>query len=496
MNVLTLPLLPLLAAGIALVIPNTHYWLRRAILPAVGAGHLALVVSVYSRSASVPDGLSQWLGLDAAGLLFLGITSILFFAIAFYALFDLARHASAAAAHRLERFFIACLLFSLFTMALVCMGRDMGVIWAAVAATTLAVWLLLHFRRCQLPSETARKYFAVCSVGLVFALAGTILLAAAGGAANSGITLHIAELTSFAPHGDSAWLKAAFIFLLVGYGTAMGLAPMHTWLPDAVSELPSPVAALASGAVLNTAFLAMVRAAGIVQGAGLGEFVGELWRLFGLFSLGLAGVFMAGQKDCKRLLAYSSVGFIGLLAFASGLGGTGLWVAFFLAVTHALVKSSLLLTAGNIHFRYRSTSLLSVRGLRNAMPINGGIWLAGILALCGLPPFGVFLGEFAALKCAFQQSRSFDAILCLVFLAVVFISMVKFALAMLRGGDPLPVDDEHHPNESIWLAVPPALLLLLALFPGVAVPGFLGKIVTEAVRNIDPAFVAMPGVLP
>ncbi len=293
----------------------------------------------------------------------------------------------------------------------------------------------------------------------------------------------------------------------------MGLAPMHTWLPDAHSEAPSPVSALLSGALLNGAFLAILRAAGIMNAAGLGDFVGELLRLFGLFSIALAGAFILGQKDFKRLLAYSSVEHMGILAFAAGLGGNGLWAALLHAANHTAAKGCLFLTAGNIYYRYHSKSVLAVSGLRRAMPLSGPLWLAGFLAICALPPFGMFYPEFATLKTAFADGRDIEAALFLVFLAVVFVGMLKTVLAMLRGPDSQALaadggegegdgegdsagDRREADADSLWMALPPLILVLCALLLGFGLPDVLARILAGATAAIEPGFAGMPGVTP
>ncbi|MCC8190715.1 MAG: NADH dehydrogenase FAD-containing subunit, partial [Planctomycetes bacterium] len=304
----------------------------------------------------------------------------------------------------------------------------------------------------------------------------------------------IRTLAAAAGEMDPALLKAAFIFLLVGYGAKMGLVPMHNWLPDAHSESPSPVSALLSGTLLNGAFLAILRAADIMQSGGLDAFANDLLRLFGLLSMGVAGAFMLGQKDFKRLLAYSSVEHMGILAFGAGLGGAGIWAALLHAVNHTFVKGCLFLTAGNIMFRYHAKSILTVRGVRRAMPLNGALWLAGFLAICGLPPFGLFLSELAIFLQAVAAGRLVAGVLYLLFLAVVFVGMLTAFLAMLRGEPPHLAEGEA--SESWSMALPALAALAVSLILGLGVPAFLGHTLTEAATIVDQLFTAMPGVKP
>lgn len=496
-------LVPLVAAIAILVIPRSLYLWRRKLLPLAAAIHLAVLVANVLTGADEIPFCGEWLGADSAGLLFTGFTSVLFFMVSLYVPGDLRRYSPQDGSESgSERVYLACYLFFLFTMSLVCLSRDIGIVWVAVEATTLATAPLIYFRRNKGSLEATWKYLLICSVGIALALLGTFLLAfAAGETPDGGVTLNIAALTSMAPEMSVPWLRAAFIFILVGYGAKMGLAPMHTWLPDAHSEAPSPVSSLLSGALLNGAFLAIIRVMGIMYAAGQEEFTSDLLRLLGLFSMALAGAFILGQSDFKRLLAYSSVEHMGLMAFASGMGPVGLWVAFLHAANHTLTKGSLYLTAGNIYYHMHSKSVFTIKGLRAKMPYSGLLWLAGFMAICGLPPFGLFLSEFSALKVAFEQDRIVNAILYLIFLAVVFIGAMKAVLSMLRGpGDPAADSDDAEETaakgESLWMAIPPLVLVILTLILGLGLPEQFGSLITGAVRDIHAGFGIIPGVKP
>ena len=466
------------------------------LLPLAAATHLAFVASLWCGGNADYESIWPWLHPDAVGLLFLTLTSGLFLPASLYAIGDMRRYAEkAAVAGVSDRVYVAGLLFFLFSMTAVCLAQDMGLMWVAVEATTLATAPLIYFRKSPGALEATWKYLLVCSVGIALALLGTFLMAvAAGETPDGGVTLRIRGLADLAPGMDPSLLKAAFIFLLVGYGAKMGLAPMHTWLPDAHSESPSPVSALLSGTLLNGAFLAILRAVDIMQSAGMDSFANELLRLFGLLSMGLAGAFILGQRDFKRLLAYSSVEHMGILAFGVGLGGTGLWAALFHAVNHTFAKGCLFLTAGNIMFRYHAKSTLIVTGVRRGMPLNGCLWLAGFLAICGLPPFGTFLSEFAILASSFAQGRWIEGALYLVFLAVVFVGMLTVVLGMLRG-EPPPLEEGER-AESPWMALPGIAAIVIVLVLGISIPKFLGTNLTEAAHIIDQTLVAMPRVKP
>lgn len=494
MDCILLLAIPFAAALAALGMPNSLSRFRRWLLPAGAVAHLVIVADLWVGSFSLLPQLDPWLYPDAVGRLFITLTSGLFLPASFYAVGDMKRYAEKQAAEGIsERIYVAGLFFFLFAMTAVCLAQDMGLLWVAVEATTLATAPLIYFRKSPSALEATWKYLLVCSIGIALALLGTFIMAAAAGGAGP-VTLRIKGLADMAGELDPKLLKASFIFLLVGYGAKMGLAPMHTWLPDAHSESPSPVSALLSGTLLNGAFLAILRALDIMQSAGLDSFSQGLLRLFGLVSMGVAGAFILGQKDYKRLLAYSSVEHMGILAFGAGLGGAGLFAALLHSVNHTFAKGCLFLTSGNIMFRYHSKSTLTVTGVRKGMPINGALWLAGFMAICGLPPFGLFLSEYAIVACSFAQRRYVEAALFLAFLAVVFIGMLGVFLGMLRG-DPPPLDNAEKP-ESFLMTLPGMAAITIVLLLGLGLPQFLGNGLDAATRIIDIHFVHMPGVRP
>jgi hydrogenase-4 component F len=324
----------------------------------------------------------------------------------------------------------------------------------------------------------------LCSVGIALALLGNFFLAVAATQPDGTVLpLVVGDLVRDGPQLHQAWLKAAFLLLLVGYGTKMGLAPLHTWLPDAHSEAPSLVSALLSGALLNCAFLGIVRALQVCAAAGHLPFGRDLLVGFGLLSMAVAAVFLVGQTDYKRLLAYSSVEHMGILALGVGLGGSGTFGALLHAVNHSLTKAMLFLVAGNILTAYQSKSTIEVRGVLRVVPVSGLLWVAGLLAITGSPPFGTFLSEFTILKAAFDQGRNGVAIAYLVFLAIIFVGVATAGLGMAQG---TPAEGKHRPTEpeSPWAVLSPALLGALVLMLGLYLPPVLGRTVREAARTL------------
>jgi hydrogenase-4 component F len=452
------------------------------LLPAAG-GLLAFALRAAAWIARPAPILGGWLALGPLELPFLTVTSILSLAAAVYAAPYLARESrhpgggeGEPAVRAPEALFTGCLLLFLATMTLVIAAQHFGLIWVAVEATTLASAPLIHFHRNHRSLEAAWKYLVICSVGIALALLGNFFLVVAAPAGQGGLT--VPGLVRRAGSLDPAWLKAAFLLFLVGYGTKMGLAPLHTWLPDAHSEAPSLVSALLSGALLNCALLALLRIHAVCEAAGLGRFSGDLLILFGLLSMGLAAAFIIGQSDYKRLLAYSSVEHIGIITLGIGLGGGGGFAAILHLLNHSLTKGMLFLLAGNLLTVYRDKQISAVHGAIRVLPISGALWLAGLLALTGTPPFGLFLSEFLILKAAIDAGRWVVVASYLALLTIIFVGLAAVFLRMAYGPAPSHLRAPVREPVASWL--PPALLAAGTLLLGVWLPGPLARAIEAA----------------
>ncbi len=356
-------------------------------------------------------------------------------------------------------------------------------------ATTLSSAPLIYFHQHRRSLEATWKYLIICSVGIALALLGNILLSIAfcvpqNGAATIVLTDDVDSLGWFMAHAGQAslpWLKAAFIFLLVGYGCKMGLAPLHNWLPDAHSEAPSLVSALLSGALLNCALLGILRGHQILLAAGIGGFSSSLLVFFGLVSLVIAAIFIVGQGHYKRMLAYSSVEHMGILALGIGVGGLAVQGALLHSICHSLAKCLLFLLSGNILARYHTYSSYDVHGMRLAMPVSGALWLAGFLAVAGSPPFGIFVSEMLVLKGIFAHGDLVSAIIYLAALAVIFVGLSVAVLRMVQGSRPgdMPASLRKR-REPAWSVVPPAILALIVLGLGIWIPDWLWQYLDKA----------------
>jgi hydrogenase-4 component F len=258
---------------------------------------------------------------------------------------------------------------------------------------------------------------------------------------------------------------------------------MHTWLPDAHSEAPSVVSALLSGAVLNCAFLGLLRMQQVCAAANLELFNRDIWIALGLVSLVISAIFIIGQTDYKRLLAYSSVENMGILAIGVGLGGAGAFGAMLHAVNHSLVKAMLFLTAGNIVARYQTKNISQVRGLLRAAPVTGVLWVAGFLAITGTPPFGPFLSKFTILKAALDGHHVWVVAVFLATLGVIFIGMTTAFFGMAQG-EPEKLAISASNRDRLWQIIPPAILGLMVLWLGLNVPARLSEVLHKIAATL------------
>lgn len=433
--------------------------------------HLAATASLWISPAQ-PVG--RFLALDALGLLFLTLTSGLFFAASLYSVAYLRgeTHDEPAALHR----FVPFLLLFLASMTVVVATQHLALMWAAVEATTLASAPLIYFYRRRPALEAAWKYLLICSVGIALALLGVFFLGISASAAKEIPTLDLSALTRAGRELAHPWLRAAFVLALVGYGTKMGLAPMHTWLPDAHSQAPSPVSALLSGALLNCAFLGILRFYQVCAAAGEARFAQTLLLTLGLVSLAVAAAFIVGQKDYKRLLAYSSVENMGVMATGVGLGGAATYGAMLHAVNHSFAKASLFFLAGNVLRAYGSTRASDVKGAVHRLPLSATLLLAAFLAIGGSPPFGAFMSEFLIFRWALATHLGL-AVLFAVLLAVAFLGMAGVLLPMAQGAPP---KEAKPASEPILSVLPPAALVAGVLVLGLYVPPFLSRLLRDA----------------
>jgi hydrogenase-4 component F len=469
-------LVPLLFALAAIFVPSRRF--RPWLVPLGAVAHLGLVVAVLRNDGAL-SGLGGWLLMDKLNRIALPTVSVLFFACSLYVPVYLNLRSG-----RSNRVFCGALLAFLAMMTIVIVSHHVGLMWIALEATTLTSAPLIYFNHNKRSIEATWKYLLIGGVGIALALLGTFFLAY--GALHAGLhaTLLIEDLVRTAPSLSRPWLHAAFVLLFVGYGTKMGLAPMHTWKPDAYGEAPGVVGALLAGGLTTCAFVALLRFYQICAAAGEGAYAQGIMVKMGLLSMAVAGVFMARQRDYKRMLAYSSVEHMGILVLGIGIGGLAAFGSMLHLINNAFTKGVLFIAAANIHRAYQSKTIDSVAGALRRVPVSGALFLAGFFAITGSPPFGPFLSEFTILRGTIAAGRYGVAAAFLALLFVVFAGMGATTLAVVQGEPPDDLPDTGF-HDTLGTVGPALLLLTAVLVLGVWVPPALEVALRAAALYVE-----------
>lgn len=427
---------PALAGGLSWILPGPQA--RRLALAAIGVAVFAgLALASMALATGPVRAFDSLVVLDALGAYVLALTVVVA-GLATAASPRYLRHELAHGALRPldEARYYALLLWFVASLLAVPIFDNLGLLWVAIEAATVVSALLVGIARTPRAIEAAWKYLILGTIGIGFALLGTLLAYASSVPAlgETSDALAWTRLMAIAPQLDPGLLRLAFIFALVGYGTKMGLVPFHTWLPDAHSQAPSPISALLSGATLNVALYALLRFHLVAVG-GLGEaFSSTLLIGLGLLSITVALPFLVAQDDVKRLLAYSSVEHMGILALAMGFGGPLALAGGVLHMgLHSLAKSTLFLAAGEIVQQYGTGRLARLRGGLGTAPVAGRAFGAGILLLGGLPPSGIFVTEFAIVVGGIQRGHVVAAAAAAVLLGLAFAALAFHGSRLLFG---------------------------------------------------------------
>jgi hydrogenase-4 component F len=438
---------PLLAAVLSLA--TTHGRLLHGLNLTTMTGMVLAEIALIQRVLAQGPVTTLW-GLayiDALSTFILFIITVIGLSCSFYtwAYFNDYTARGVITARRLSRFFVLFHGF-LFAMIVATVANSLGVLWVAIEGTTLATTFLIAFFRKREGLEAGWKYLILCSVGIALALFGTVLTyySSVRVLGDESSALNVSRLLEVADQLNPHVLKVAFIFLLVGYGTKIGLVPMHAWLPDAYSEAPAPVTAMLAGVLETVAVYAVLRSKAIMDQALPPAFTGNLLLLFGLISFVVAALFILIQRDYKRLLAYSSVEHMGLAMVGFGVGGSvGIFGGLFHLLNHALAKSLAFFSAGNVHRRFATREIGEVRGLAQVQPVTAVALLIAGLALVGMPPFSVFISEVMVVSALATQSFASDTLHLGRFLTIIVDDHVRsltvvalfllFAVALFGG---------------------------------------------------------------
>jgi hydrogenase-4 component F len=465
---------PLITGVIAFFLKGTA---ARPLLVFTAAVHLLISLLIWRfRPAAA---FADFFMITPEGLVSRMVISLLFCMIAIYTMGYLKKSTI-----RSEPVFIGCLLLFLATMTMVTLSDHIMVMWIAIEATTLASAPLIYTHRSAASLEATWKYVLICSVGIALALLGSVLIALAMDLGGVNVALSFSGLTAVADKLNPFWLKTGFVFILVGYGTKMGLAPMHTWLPDAHSEAPSPVSALLSGVLLNCAYLGIFKTNKLMQAAGLGDFSGTVLIIFGLASILAAATYILKQTEYKRMLAYSSIENMGIIAFGTGIGGVGAYGALLCLLHHSLIKSALFLSSGNILLGYGSRLIEGTGKLVKHLPRTFLAFFGGFTGICGLPPFGLFLGELLIVMGAFRSHHYAAVSLFLASICVIIAGLANHVMKISFGGGGVSTQF----SEDAAMVWPQYTLLLTSVVLCFWMPAAVSRTIMEAVNSLGGGF--------
>jgi hydrogenase-4 component F len=458
MEFIILLTIPILAALFSGLVRN-----KRALIEAITVGAVCIeAVSVASLAFRVARegtvGYSAYLSLNALGALFALAVALVGCVVAFYSVGYIREEMKRGmiGMHRVRQFYALFHMF-LFSMFVAVSITNPVLMWIAVEATTLSTVFLISFYGKPNTIEAAWKFLIINSVALLLGFFGTVLFISMP--TIFGATWSFARDASL----DPAFVKLAFIFVLIGYGTKTGFVPLHTWLPDAHGMAPVPISSLLSGALLNVSFFAILRFKLLTDSMVGTAFSQNLFLAFGILSVVTASLLIFTQYNYKRLLAYSSIEHMGVMALGFGAGGIGVFAALLHMLYHAITKSLLFLSSGNIILKYGTSKISGVRGLGRALPLTASIFIIGTLSITGVPPFGIFITEVSILS-SLMAEHMVLALITIAALALVCVGFFKCLSSMMAGQPP---HDKTHGEETAWTLAP--LIVLVVILGGVSV---------------------------
>ena len=418
----------------------------------------------------------RFFAVDDTNKIFLMVMSIVFLAVAVY---NNGYLKDSSALTRKLRHYTYMVMFFVFSMTGAILSTNLGIAWVFIEGTTLASAYLIYFHKTKHSIEAAWQYVFICSIGIALAFVGIILLTVATGNLNS---LFYNDLYNNAALFNPFWLKLAFVFILFGIGTKMGLAPVHFWLPDAHAEAPSPISALLSATLLNSAFLMIVNVFRVMVIANCDSYARIMLLVMGFISLFVTAVFVYHINNYKRMLAYSSIENMGILAIGTALGGVGMLAAMIHLIGHSLIKASFFLTSGNVLELYGTKKIKSVTGLMKNDRKTGWLWVASFLGIAAFPPSVLFVSEFFIVKTMFLKGHYVLSGLFLLLLTIVLYGLGK---AVIRMAFSSPKDSEVNSEKKLsWsMYAPQIVMLILAFIIGIYMPKGLTEMIISAVQG-------------
>ena len=433
-----------------------------------------LVVSSYYLFNEEARFVGKYFCVDNANVLFLIVLSVIFLAVSLY---NRSYMKFEEVTPKRKRHYTYMMLIFVQAMTGVIASNNLGLSWVLVEATTLASAYLIYFSKTKNSIEAAWKYVFICSIGIALAFVGIILLSIATGDLNS---LNFYELILNAKAYNHFWLKLSFVFVLFGFGTKMGLAPVHFWLPDAHAEAPSPASALLSATLLNSAFFVILKVYNILVVAECDSYARLTMYIMGFLSIFVAAVFIYHINNYKRMLAYSSIENMGILILGTAIGGLGLVAALIHMVGHSLIKASFFLTSGNILEIYGTKKIKNVTGLISVDKKTGWLWMLSFVGIVAFPPSLLFISEFLMIKTLFVQKQYILVILFVLLLTIILYGLAKTVIGMCYGVLNDEKQSELKENAKklpIFMYLPQIVLLVIAFILGFYIPFHLLEVI-------------------
>jgi len=439
--------------------------------------HLIISIGLYFKgvdSLFIPsDIIEGYFKIDSLNILFLLILSIIFLGVAVY---NYNYFKNTVITENQRCYYTVAVLLFIFSMTGTILSTNLGLSWVFIEATTLASAYLIFFNKTKHSIEAAWKYVFICSIGIALAFVGIILLSIATGKQNS---LFFNDLYLNPSLINPFWLKLSFVFILIGFGTKMGLAPVHSWLPDAHSEAPSPISALLSATLLNSAYLIILRIFKLMELTNTDYYARILLVCMGLLSLFITAVFVSHINNYKRMLAYSSIENMGIIVIGTAIGGVGLYAALLHMIGHSLIKSSFFLTAGNILKIFKTKKINQISGMIQADKITGWLWVLCFAGIVGLPPSPLFISEFLLLKTLIFKNHFIIAAVFLILLTIILYGIGKIVINMSFGV--LKPEQKYEKIKNKYMYIPQISFMSASLILGVYIPVFLNTLIQNAV---------------
>lgn len=451
---------------------------------------IILFISNFTAGFNLPEFLMNWAAyfsikpsylfvnyfkIDPVNIVFLMVLAFLYLGVSIYNVNYIKE-----SGHSKRRLGLYSILFMTFVYSMlgVILSTHLALLWVFIEASTLATTYLIYFEKTKSSLEAAWKYIFICSIGISLAFVGIILLSIGIGKNSS---LFFDDLYKNAKFVNPFFLKISFAFILVGFGTKMGLAPIHAWLPDAHSESPSTISSLLSGTLLNTAFLGILRVFKINEMAGNVDFAKIILLIMGFLSLLVSAVFIMRINNYKRMLAYSSIENMGIIAIGIGTGGLAFYASILHLILHSFIKSSFFLTSGNIYQLYKTKNINLVIGLLKKDKITGWLWIFSFLCISGIPPFPIFISEFLMIKAMFENNLIIFAVIFILLLTIIMFGLAKVVFKM-SFGESMNKEKSKYLNFTAYL--PQIIIIILLLVLGVYIPDIINSLIKNAALSL------------